>query len=92
MDEILSNDTGYVQRPPRSCNPADFSLILEVCIHVPGYGKENLEYGTHSKIKKNSGSPDIGGVLGTEFRAQKGKIIVSRKSHPSTLTPFVNRV
>lgn len=62
---------------------ADTSWILEVRLHVQNYVKEDLEYGSHSKIKKIGGSPNVGDVLGTEFEAHRGRVMVSRTNRPS---------
>lgn len=77
---------------PEPGNLANFSLILEVSIHVLDYRRESLEYGNHSKIHLLPDPPDIGGLLQTEFQTQKGKIIVSRKSCVSTIIPLANRM
>jgi hypothetical protein len=84
MDELLDSDTGYVRLPLAQLGKlADTSWILEVRLHVQDYGKEDLEYGSHSKIKKIFAPPNVGDVLDTEFKAHRGRVMVSRKSHPS---------
>lgn len=61
-------------------------MILEVSIHAPGYGKKDLEYGDHSRIREVFTPLDVTGTLEAEFQARKGRFIVSGKGHPSILT------
>lgn len=60
---------------------ADSSLILDISIHLPDYRKEDLEYGSHSRIRE-CGPADVVEILEAEFKTQKGRIIVSGKSRP----------
>jgi hypothetical protein len=83
MDELLDSDTGYVRVPLVSVyNFANTVWILEVRLHVQDYGKEDLEYGSHSKIKKIFAAPNVVEVLETEFKSHRGRVMVSRKSRP----------
>lgn len=93
MDELLNSDTGYVQHP-RSNYVTSLTnlLILEISIHVQDYGKKDLEYGSHSRIKEIFSPPEVVGVLETEFKTQRGKILVSRKSYPSTFDQLTNYI
>jgi hypothetical protein len=80
MDELLDSDTGYVRLPlPNWVSLLTPSWILEVRLHVENYVKEDLEYGSHSKIKKIGGWPNVGDVLRAEFNAYRGRVMVSRK-------------
>ncbi|KAH7370285.1 hypothetical protein BKA65DRAFT_471505 [Rhexocercosporidium sp. MPI-PUGE-AT-0058] len=63
MDDLLDSDTGY---------------ILEVRLHVLDYGKKDLEYGNHSKIKKIFTPPNVVKVLEDEFESHRGKVMVSQ--------------
>lgn len=84
MDELLDSDTGYVRLPPAHLGKlADTLWILEVRLHVQDYVKEDLEYGDHSRIKKIRGPPNVGDVLDTEFKAHRGRVMVSRKGYRS---------
>jgi hypothetical protein len=57
-------------------------LILDASIHLPGCGEKDLEYGDHSKIREVPTPIDVIGTLEAEFKAGKGRFIVSGKSHP----------
>jgi hypothetical protein len=71
----------YKNLRPNYVTPLTTSMILEVSIHVQdNYGEKDLEYGSHSRIHETSSPPEIIGVLESEFKAQRGKIIVSGKS------------
>jgi len=68
-------------------NIANPSLILDISIHGPEeYGKEDLEYGDHSRIKETFAPLNVVGTLDEEFKIQRGQIIVSRKSRPQSST------
>jgi len=65
---------------------ADSSLILEISIHVQDYQEKDLEHGNHSRILETSDPADVVGILKAEFKTQRGKIMVSRKSRPPILS------
>jgi hypothetical protein len=84
MQEVMDQDTGYVQQPPLLLDtPLIAFLILEVRIHVPGGKEKDDNLGDHLKIKKRGGPPDVVAVLETEFRARRGRVVVSGKNLPT---------
>lgn len=81
MDKILLLDTKMVNAPYASLTTSlMLLLILEASIYVQEYGKTDVNYGRHSKIKEISTPLDIEGLLQKEISAQLGNIIVSGES------------
>ena len=90
MDELLDSDTGYVRPIVQFCSIADSSLILEISIHIQNFGKEDSEYGTHSRILETSTSVDVVETLEAEFKSQRGKFMISRKSRLKFLADYAD--
>lgn len=84
MDEFLKSDTGYVQPAPctQRDKHTDILLILDISIHAPDFEEKVLPYGSHRRITEVRTPIDVVGSLEAEFRSQKGRFVVSGKSHP----------
>lgn len=62
---------------------ANYYLILNISIHAPDT-KEDKEHGSHSRILETPSPPNVVETLETEFRSQRGRIMVSGEP-PSAL-------
>lgn len=84
MDEVLIQDTGYVELSPLMLGTLLTTLlILEARVHALTRGK-NIELGTHGKVKERHGPPDVAAVLEAELLASKSgqelrQVVVSGK-------------